>query len=246
MKAVLLLLPGMLNDAGIWRDVVWPLADALELRAMPTLMQESVPAMARAAWAAVADVPANVPLLLAGFSMGGYVALEMLAQSARPLAGAALVSTSARPESPEGAASREKTIAGMQADFGKVVDGILKWGMHASDPELVQRLRTMMLGVGPGTAIRQNRAIMGRADHRAVLAKLALPVAVLCGRQDRITPPGLSEELAALLPRATLHLVEDAGHMLPAEQPAAVARILREWAERASAPDPIHYKQGDN
>ena len=157
MKAVLLLLPGMLNDAGIWRDVVWPLADALELRAMPTLMQESVPAMARAAWAAVADVPANVSLLLAGFSMGGYVALEMLAQSARPLAGAALVSTSARPESPEGAASREKTIAGMQADFGKVVDGILKWGMHASDPELVQRLRTMMLGVGPGTAIRQNR-----------------------------------------------------------------------------------------
>jgi pimeloyl-ACP methyl ester carboxylesterase len=244
MKPVLLLLPGMLNDAGIWDDVAAVLHDAVDVRTMPPLTQESVPAMARAAWERVADVPPGVPLLVAGFSLGGYVTLEMLAHPARELAGAALVSTSARPESPESAANREKTIAGMQADFAKVVDGILKWGTHAPSAQVLQRLRAMMLQVGAPTAIGQSRAIMGRGDHRTALAQVAMPVAVLSGRQDRITPPALSEELAALLPRARLTSIDEAGHMLPAEQPAAVAAVLKEWSEHAAATATFH-NQGD-
>lgn len=233
MRPVLLLLPGMLNDAGVWGAVVEALPDDVaEIRALPAFRQDSIAAMAQAAWDSVADVPAATPLVLAGFSMGGYVALHMLAQPVRALAGAALVDTSARPETPEGVATREKTIAAMQADFPKVVDNILQWGTDAPTPELVQRLRTMMLAVGSDTAIRQTRAIMGRGDHRPALAALDLPVAVLCGRQDRITPPPLSRELAALLPTAQLELVEAAGHLLPAEQPRAVARALAALLQR--------------
>lgn len=233
MRPVLLLLPGMLNDAGVWGAVVEALPDDVaEIRALPAFRQDSIAAMAQAAWDSVADVPAATPLVLAGFSMGGYVALHMLAQPVRALAGAALVDTSARPETPEGVATREKTIAAMQADFPKVVDNILQWGTDAPTPELVQRLRTMMLAVGSDTAIRQTRAIMGRGDHRPALAALDLPVAVLCGRQDRITPPPLSRELAALLPTAQLELVEAAGHLLPAEQPRAVASALAALLQR--------------
>lgn len=245
MKPVLLLIPGMLNDARVWDDVVAALDGAAHVRALPVLAQESVPAMARAAWQQVADVPSEVPLLLAGFSLGGYVALEMLAQPARAVAGAALISTSARPESPEGKSNRAKTIAAMEADFPKVVDVILKWGTHAPTPDVAQRLRAMMLAVGAPTAIAQSRAIMERADHRAALARLALPVAVLCGRQDRITPPELSEELAALLPAARLELVDDAGHMLPAEQPHAVAAALGTLLARAGGSTAMNHNRGD-
>ena len=86
-----------------------------------------------------------------------------------------------------------------------------------------------MLGVGAETAIRQNRAIAARSDHRSALAALQLPrpLAVLCGAQDRITPPELSQETAALVPGAVLEIVDGAGHMLPCERPDAVARVLR-------------------
>ena len=65
--------------------------------------------------------------------------------------------------------------------------------------------------------------------HRAALGALQLPVRVLCGDQDRITPPALSEALAATVPGAQLRPVHDAGHMLPLEQPGAVVAALRDW-----------------
>lgn len=229
MKPVLLLVAGMLNDASIWDEVAAPLRALAEVRiALP--LAASVPAMAADAWDVVADVPPEAPLVLAGFSLGGYVALEMLARprdAQRPLRAAALLSTSPRPETPEGLAQRERTIAAMQKDFGTVVDGIVQWGTHAPAPALAERLRRTMRGVGAETAIRQNRAIAARADHRAALAALRLPVAVMCGAQDRITPPGLARELAAAVPGATLEIVDGAGHMLPVERPEAVVRVLR-------------------
>ncbi|MGV3569643.1 MAG: alpha/beta fold hydrolase [Ramlibacter sp.] len=226
MKPVLLLVPGMLNDASVWEDVAAELRPFADVR-IAAPVQESIPAMAAAAWALVDDLPADAPLVIAGFSLGGYVAIEMLSAQQRPVQAAALVSTSARPESPESAATREKTIAAMGRDFPRVVDGVLQFGTDAPSAELTARLRAMMLGVGAATAIRQNRAIMARADHRPALAKLTLPVAVLVGRHDRITPPELSRESAALLPNAKLEVIEGAGHMLPAEQPRAVAAALR-------------------
>jgi pimeloyl-ACP methyl ester carboxylesterase len=225
----------MLNDEAVWADVITALGDTVEIRAMPALTQVTIPAIAGEAWERLADVPAGVPVLVAGFSMGGYVLLEMLAQPVRPLAGVALVSTSARTETAESTANREKAIAGMQADFPKAVEGILKWATHEPPPGLLDRLRPMYLRVGAATAIRQSRAIMGRADHREQLARLTLPATVLCGRHDRITPPELSEELATLLPGARLRLVDGAGHMLPAEQPREVAAELAALVERVRA-----------
>lgn len=238
MKPVLLLVAGMFNDAEVWQDVAQALAPLADVRiALP--VQDSIAAMAQAAWAQIDDLPAVAPVVLAGFSLGGYVAQEMLAAPRRSVAAAALVATSARPEAPEGLAVREKTMAALARDVGKVVDGLVGFGTHEAAPALAQRLRAMMLRVGADTAIRQTRAIMGRTDHRAALAGLQLPVAVLCGRQDRITPPALSQELAALVPGAQLHLIDGSGHMLPLEQPQAVAGILAALLQ-------AHTQQGDN
>lgn len=151
MKPVLLLIPGMLNDATVWRATATQLAPVADVRIMDTLGHDSIAPMAAAAWQAVDDVPAAVPLLIAGFSLGGYVALHMLAHPARRLAGAALVSTSAQPESPEGMVRREKTIQAIEADFARVVDGILQWGTCEAGASVLGDLRAMMLAIGPDT-----------------------------------------------------------------------------------------------
>lgn len=226
MKPVLLLLPGMLNDERVWAAVVPALRDGAEVRVAEVRTPPSIAAMRQQAWSALADVPAATPLCIAGFSMGGYVAIDMLAHAPRPIQGLALVSTSARPESEASREQREKTIAALQADFPKVVESLIGWNTHQPSPPLCEALRQMMLAQGAETAVRQMRAIMGRSDHRAVLAALQIPVRVLCGQHDRVTPPALAQELAQLVPGARLSLVEGAGHMLPLEQPAALVSAL--------------------
>ncbi len=230
MTPVLLLLPGMLNDARVWDGVAAALGDAAEIRIPDLTTQDTLAEMARDAWALVADLPAGRPLVLAGFSMGGYVAMEMLAHPVRRLQGLALLDTNGRPESPEGAAQREKTIAAIERKFPAVVDGIVTFGTHADsqgNAHLLESLRQMMLDVGGPTAIRQNRAIAARADHRDVLRALRLPTRVVCGRADRVTPPDLAQELAATIPGAQLVWIEQAGHMAPMERPADVADALK-------------------
>lgn len=231
-QPVLLLVPGMLNDERVWAGVAQALADVAQVRVARVTTQATIPAMAQDAWALLADLPPEAPVVLVGFSMGGYVAIEMLARPQRRLRAAALVATSARPESPQGQAQREKSIAALQGDFARTVQGIAQWGSHEPTPALLQALTAMMLDVGAETAVRQTRAIMARGDHREALARLDLPVHVLCGAADRITPPALSQELAALIPHARFHEIEKAGHMLPLEQPQTVAALLRPLCEQ--------------
>jgi pimeloyl-ACP methyl ester carboxylesterase len=228
MKPVLLLVPGMLNDERIWSQVAAQLDDVAQVRVAHVLTQSSLTEMARDAWRLVNSSPVDTPLVLAGFSMGGYVVMEMISQMARPLDGVAFLSTSSRPESPEGMVVRQKTIEAMQTDFPKVVEGILKWSTYRANEALTQDLRQMMLDLGSEVAIRQTRAIMARKDHRALLAGLTCPVRLLCGQSDRVTPPELIQELSSLIPHAPCQIVEDSGHMLPREQADLVAHHLRQ------------------
>ncbi len=229
-KPVLLLIPGMLNTAAIWRDVTPHLEGLADIRITSVLTQTSIADMARDAWQQVADVPADTPLVICGFSMGGYTALEMLAHPGRMVNGLGLLDTSARPESAEGRVTRERTIAAIAKNFERVVDGVLQFGTAAAtqaQPDLMQAIRQVMVDAGAEAASRQNQAIMARADSLALLKTLSMPVVVMCGREDRITPPELSSEMASLIPGGRLEWIENAGHMTPMEQPARVAGLLK-------------------
>lgn len=226
MKPVWLLIPGMLNDHRVWQDVAAGLQSQAEVRIAEVLTQSSIPDMARDAWALLADVAPDVPVHLAGFSMGGYVAIEMMSQPARALQGLALIDTAGRGETQSSRAQREKAVRALEGDFPKTLEGLLQWNTHEASPALLERMRQMMLDVGAQTAVRQIRAISQRQEHRQVLERLDLPVQVLCGRHDRVTPLERSEELASWIAGARVEVIEGAGHMLPMEQPQAVVSAL--------------------
>ena len=241
MKPVLLLIPGMLNDGRVWADVAALLAGEADIRIAEVSRQDSIARMRGDAWAQLADVPDSVPVVVAGFSMGGYVALDMLAHPARSIQGLLFMSTSAMPETEQSRVVREKTLAAMGADFPRFVSGVQAFNTYSTAPVLGAQLRQMMLDIGPETGRRQVQAIMGRQDHRALLENLPMPVRVLVGRHDRVTPPPLSEALAQQIAQAQLEIIDDAGHMLPREKPEAVARVLRELISGTTTTD-----TGDN
>lgn len=168
--------------------------------------------------------------------MGGYVALQMLADAPRPVAALALVDTSCRPEAAENIPVREATIAALQQDVDAETLAILRSGVHADNASnfpLMAQCQRIMRDVGADAAVRQLRAIIARADHRALLGTLSIPTLVICGRTDRVTPLVLSQEAAALIPGAMLAVIEGgAGHWAPMEQPEEVAMHLGRWLDR--------------
>ena len=87
----------------------------------------------------------------------------------------------------------------------------------------------MAKNVGKEAFIRQQRAIMSRAESRPLLATIKCPTLVLCGRQDQLTPLDRHEEMAAGIQGSRLEVLEDCGHMSTMEKPAEVNRALRQW-----------------
>lgn len=232
MKPVLLLIPGMLNTPAVWAKVVPLLADVADVRILNVQTQTSIGEMADDALKLLADVPAEQPCVACGFSMGGFVTIELVAAHAHRIRAICLLDTSGRPEFAENAALREKTIAALARDFDKTTLGIARFCTGPAgqqDAALMDEILATMRAVGASAAIAQNRAIMARGDHRAALTKLNMPVLVLCGKDDLVTPPECSEELATLIPGAQLQWIEGSGHMVPMEQPVALADQLKKF-----------------
>ncbi len=237
MKPVLLLIPGMFNTAAIWDAVRSHFGADVDVRVADVLTQSRIADMAEDAWALVAALPPATPLVVAGYSMGGYVAIELLAHHRSRVQAVAFIDTSARIETTESMQIREKTIAALERNFERAVAAVIPFSLHPDHharADLVEGMRSMMHEVGAQTAIRQTRAIMVRTEHRAMLAQLAMPALVVCGSQDKVTPPELSHDLAALVPGARLQLLEQAGHQTPLEQPAALAEALLQLIACAS------------
>jgi pimeloyl-ACP methyl ester carboxylesterase len=93
----------------------------------------------------------------------------------------------------------------------------------------MEPLKAMVMRANPDQHRRQIRALLDRPDARPLLPAITCPTLVMVGRQDRWSPLAQHEEIAALIPNATLVVIEDSGHMAPVEQPEAVTRALLAW-----------------
>ncbi|GAA4258164.1 alpha/beta fold hydrolase [Azospirillum formosense] len=224
----LVLLPGMPLDAALWEHQTGHLADVAEPAVGDLTGQDS---MATLAAAVLAQAPER--FALAGLSMGGYVAFEILRQAPERVAKLALLDTSARPDTPEQTATRQDAVRLVgQGRLRQVMAAGMPRLVHpdrTGEPALVDSVQAQAQRIGPEGYVRQQTAIMSRPDSRPGLGAIACPTLVLCGRQDAITPPALHEEMAEGIPGARLVLIEDCGHLSAMERPQAVTALLRQW-----------------
>lgn len=179
------------------------------------------------------------PVVLAGHSMGGAIALETALRRRADLAGLILVSTGARLRvAPE-------VLAGIRADFEPTM---LRMGEYAFSPEAPLELRKesqVRLRQASPETVHADFAACDVFDVLARLERIDLPSLVLCGTEDRLTPPRYSQHLAQQIPGARLELIEGGSHMLPAEQPADLALPIAEFLDELSGgerDDLDHYR----
>lgn len=225
----LILLPGMACDAALWQHQLPALQDSAPGRlavADVHARADSLPAMAALL---LAEQPGD--LLLADCSLGGMLAMEVARQAPQRVRGLALLGTSARADTPELVALRTAGIAEFEAGRGEpLLRANALFAFHpAHQARLVEPYIAMMLRAGPAALVRQNRAVMARADLRPALSAISCPTLVVGGAQDQLTPPERSREIADAIPGAQLQLLPECGHMLTWEQPQAVTRLLVDW-----------------
>jgi len=224
----LVLLPGLLNDARLWRAQIDGLADVATTQVADLTGADSISALATAVLAA-APAPR---FALAGLSMGGYVALEIMRQAPERVIALALLDTSARPDTPEATENRRQLMNLAETDFPAVTAKLipkLVSPAQQSDPVIVDLLNAMANTVGKEAFLRQQRAIMGRVDSRPHLAAIRCPTLLLCGREDVITPVEIHEELHSGIAGAQLRVIDQCGHLSTLGQPQQVTQALREW-----------------
>jgi pimeloyl-ACP methyl ester carboxylesterase len=166
--------------------------------------------------------------VVAGVSMGGYVALALARRHPGRLAGLALVDTKAAADTPDARANRERIAQAVLGDAGAralapMIDGLLGPTSHRERPELVARVAEGLAAARPEGVAWSQRAMAGRPDATDALRAVRVPVAVLVGAEDSLTPPEQAHALADGLPDAVLSVLSCAGHLSPLEAPDAVA-----------------------
>jgi pimeloyl-ACP methyl ester carboxylesterase len=228
----LVLVPGLLCDAALWAPQATGLGDVAAAWIADTTRHDDFPGMARA----LLDAAPPGPFALAGLSMGGYVALEVMRQAPGRVRGLALLDTNAHADSPEKRQARLDLIAlAERGRFIGVTDALLPLLVHPDrldDPALVATIKAMARNVGVEAFIRQERAIMARIDSRPHLAAIRCPTLVLCGREDRLTPLAAHEEIARGVSGAEMAVIDGCGHLSTLERPDAVNAALRRWLAR--------------
>lgn len=227
-EPTLVLLPGLPCDARLWAHQVEHLADLADAVVADLTVADTMRGLAES----VLDNAPPGPFALAGLSMGGYCAFEILRLAPERVTRLALLDTSARADTEEAKANREKLIARAGTNYDGVIETLLPKLLHpghVDDATIAGTVRAMARSIGKDAFVRQQRAIMSRSDSRDSLADIHCPTLVLCGREDAITPVATHEELVAGIPGATLEVIEHSGHLTPLERPQAVTDALRRW-----------------
>jgi pimeloyl-ACP methyl ester carboxylesterase len=233
MKLPLVLLPGLLCDDAVWQPQTLALADIADITIADHGLLDSLGAMAEAV---LARAPAR--FAVAGHSMGGRVAFEVIRRAPERVTALAILDSAFAPLA-QGAAG-EREIAGRQRlvalarNAGMRVMGQdwLQAMVHPSrlaDRVLVNSILDMIERKTPDHFEAQVRALLGRPDARPLLPRIACPALVLCGREDSWSPLAQHVEMAELIPASRLIALAECGHMSTLEKPAEVSAAMREW-----------------
>lgn len=230
-KRTLILLPGLLCDDALWAHQIAFLDEIVDVHVADLTSENNLPGLARHVLAFAPD-----HFCLAGLSMGGYVAQEIMRQEPRRVQALALLDTNARADTPEQTERRKALI--QDAEEGRFL-GIapkllpsLVHPDHTGDPDIADVVLDMAQRVGKDAFLRQQNAIMNRVDGRMELCNIDCPTLVLCGEEDAVTPPKMHREMVdAIGDNADLVTVEHCGHLSALEQPEAVSAAMFDWLQ---------------
>lgn len=230
MTLPLILLPGMMCDARLFMPQIIDLGSEIPVTVAPITQGDTIEEIAR-------DLLTQLPeqFALAGLSMGGIVAMEMLRQAPRRIETMCLMDTNCQQELPAVAAAREPQMVRVKAGrLREVMRDEVKPNYLAPGPNRLDVLNLVMEmaeDLGPEVFIRQSKALQRRPDQQSTLRRAKTPTLVMCGEYDELTPYRRHEFMAHLMPNAGLEVIQGAGHLPTLEQPAAVNALLRRWLQ---------------
>lgn len=226
MTVNLLLLPGLNNTGAVYRETIARLPEGIRAQAPDLPALDTIEAIADAV---LRDAPPR--FVLAGHSFGGYVALAVLERAPERVQALALLATSARADTPEQAPKRLQAIAAVQSgDYVEIASSSTA-PFHPdslAQPALLARRREIARAYGAERYVAHVRATMARPDRTALLDG-RVPLLWVTGSHDSVIPVARQREEATALPGCRFEVVDGAGHLLPLEQPAALAARLGDW-----------------
>jgi len=234
MSVDIAFVPGLNNTAAVW-DAVLPALDAeagagVRCHALTSPALDNMEELARN-W--LERLPERFRLV--GFSLGGYIALAMLEIAPQRIDGLALVCTGAGADTPQQLGARETAIAkALSGEYESMIATQAAAAFHPDslgDAALMERRMTMVKDYGVQRFAAHARAAMMRPDRTRLLSGFRGPVVFIAGSHDKLFPPDSMRALSAETGRGMdIEVIEGAGHLLPMEQPRALAKSLARWA----------------
>ncbi len=228
-------------DAGFWEPARRALGDARPalvpefpgFGAAPPQRGAGVDGFADAVAARISDASPTGRAVVAGCSLGGYVALSLAARHPERVAALVLADTRAEPDTAEAAAGRARTAERVLAEGTAAwLDEFVPGAVAPDADDAARAVRAIAGRQSPEAVAGALAALAGRADRRPDLPRIAAPALVLVGAQDALTPPAMAEALAAGLPDAELVVLPGAGHLAPLERPEEFAAAVRGFLVR--------------
>lgn len=239
----LLLLPGLMCDAAVWRPQVQAFGQRTRCVVADYGMADSIEAMARAALQQADAAGCTGKLAVAGHSMGGRVAFDILRLAPERVARLALLDTGVHPLASGEAGERERSnrmalVRQSEAEGMRAMGGVWARGMvpayRLADP-VFEDILQMIERSTPAHFAAQQKALLGRRDATPQLSTIACPTLVLCGQEDAWSPVAQHETICAGIAGSNLVVVPQCGHMSTMERPAAVTAAMAAWLEIESA-----------
>ena len=231
MAEPLVFLPGMMCDARLFGPQIAELSADHCVMVAPVTQGERIEEIASGL---LDQLPAR--FALAGLSMGGIVAMELLRRAPDRITRIALMDTNPLAETPPVAAAREPQIVGVRTGrLEQVMRDEMKPHYLAPGPhraEVLELVMDMALALGADTFVRQSRALQRRRDQQGTLRKCKVPTLVLCGAHDALCPVKRHTFMAELIPYAKLVVLENAGHLPTLETPTETTQALRDWLKQ--------------
>ncbi|KTC83989.1 MULTISPECIES: alpha/beta fold hydrolase [Legionella] len=225
LQETLVLLPGVLSDEKVWSHQIKHLSHLVPCQVIPLTVKDCMEDL-------LAMVLETVKgrFILAGHSMGGWLALELAKAAPERISKLCLLNTSAQADPPEKRKDRFAMIEAVaRGKFHSLAEDIAERYVYCSN--LKKEVLAMFLSVGEKSFLNQEKALLTRRETVSILPQLTMPTMIIHAEYDRVFSLESHLELAQKIPHAKLAIIEDSGHMSPMEAPQAVTTLMRFWID---------------